>query len=198
LGIDLGITNFATFSNGEKIANPKHFKQYEVRLAKEQQKLSKITNKEFKSYKKQKQKIYNVHKKIRNVRKDFLHKLTTNIVKNQNYTSYSIEDLAVKEMTQDNASPMSKAIGDAGFRMFRQQLTYKCEENGKNLLVIGRFDASSKTCSKCGHVYQELGRGEKEWVCAECKTNHNRDENAAKNIKNFGIVKSLGKDFSEA
>jgi putative transposase len=198
LGIDLGITNFATFSNGEKVANPKHFKQYEIRLAKEQQKLSKITNKEFKSYKKQKQKIYNVHKKIRNVRKDFLHKLTTNIVKNQNYTSYSIEDLAVKEMAQNNASPMSKAIGDAGFRMFRQQLTYKCEENGKNLLVIGRFDASSQTCSKCGHVYQELERGEKEWVCAECKTNHNRDENAAKNIKNFGMVKSLGKDFSEA
>lgn len=197
LGIDLGIINFATFSNGEKVANPKHFKQYESRLAKEQQKLSKITNKEFKSYKKQKQKVYNVHKKIRNVRKDFLHKLTTNIVKNQDYTSYSIEDLAVKEMTQDNASPMSKAIGDAGFRMFRQQLTYKCEEKGKNLLVIGRFESSSKTCSNCGHVYQELGRGDKEWVCTKCKTHHDRDENAAKNIKNFGIIKSLGKDFCE-
>jgi putative transposase len=198
LGIDLGVTNLATFSNGEKVANPKHFKQYEVKLAKEQQILSKITNRELKSYKKQKQKVYNVHKKIRNVRKDFLHKLTTNIVKNQDYTSYSIEDLAVKEMTRVNASPMSKAIGDAGFRMFRQQLTYKCEESGKNLLVIGRFEASSKTCSNCGHIYHELGRGEKEWVCKECKTHHDRDENAAKNIKNFGIIKSLGKDFSEA
>ena len=198
LGIDLGITTFATFSDGTKIENPKHFKKHETKLVKEQQKLSKITNKDLKSYKKQKQKVYAVHKKIRNVRKDFLHKLTTHIVKNQDYTSFSIEDLAVKEMEQENTSPMAKAIGDAGWRMFRQQLTYKCEDYGKNLLVIGRFEKSSKTCSTCGNVYQELKRGEKEWVCVGCKTIHDRDDNAAKNIKNFGIIKSTGKCFGEA
>ena len=156
LGIDLGVSILSAFSNGTKIENPRHFKKYEDKLAQEQQKLSKITNKEFKSYQKQKQKVYAVHKKIKNVRKDFLHKLTTNIVKNQDYTSFSIEDLAVQEMEQKNESPMSKAIGDSGWRMFRQQLTYKCEDYGKNLLVIGRFEASSKTCSICGNVYHEL------------------------------------------
>jgi putative transposase len=196
VGIDLGITTLATLSDGTKIENPRHFKKYQDKLALEQQKLSKITNKEFKSYQKQKEKVREVHKKIKNTRKDFLHKLTTSLVKNQDYTSYAMEDLAVKQTIQDNFTPMSKAIGDAGWRMFRQFITYKCEDNGKNLLVIGRFEPSSKTCSVCGHIYQELGRDEKEWICSSCKTKHDRDWNAAKNIKNFSLI-SLGKDFSE-
>jgi putative transposase len=106
-----------------------------------------------------------------------------------------MEDLAVKQLEQDNFTPMSKAIGDAGWRMLRQMMEYKCKENGKNLLIIGRFDPSSKTCSVCGHIYQELGREEKEWTCSQCNTKHDRDINAAKNIKNFSLVKSLGKDF---
>lgn len=198
LGIDLGTRHLAIFSDGTKIENPKHFKEYQDKLALEQQKLSKITNKEFKSYQKQKLKVYKVHKKIRNTRKDFLHKLTTSLVKNQDYTSYAMEDLAVKQLEQDNETNMSRAIGDAGWRMLRTMMTYKCEDNGKNLLVIGRFDPSSKTCSVCGYIYQELKRDEKKWVCSSCKTKHDRDINAAKNIKNFGLVKSLGKSFSEA
>lgn len=198
LGIDLGVRTLATLSDGTKIENPKHFKKYQDKLALEQQKLSKITNKEFKSYQKQKEKVQKVHKKIRNTRKDFLHKLTTSLVENQNWTSYAMEDLAVKQLEQDNFTPMSKAISDVGWRMLRTFMTYKCEDNGKNLLVIGRFEPSSKTCSVCGHIYQELGRDEKEWICSSCKTKHDRDWNAAKNIKNFGLVKSLGKSFSEA
>ena len=197
LGIDLGTRYLATFSDGTKIENPRHFKKYEDKLAKEQQKLSKITNKEFKSYQKQKEKVYKVHNKIRNTRKDFLHKLTTGLVKNQDYTSYAMEDLAVKQLEQDNFSSMSKAIGDCGWRMLRTMMTYKCEDNGKNLLIIGRFDPSSKTCSVCGHIYQEMERDEKEWTCSKCLTHHDRDCNAANNIKNFSLVKSLGKDFSE-
>ena len=107
-----------------------------------------------------------------------------------------MEDLAVKEMEQKNFAPMSKAIGDAGWRMFRQMMQYKCEDEGKNLLVIGRFDPSSKRCSTCGHVYQELGREEKEWECSSCRTKHDRDINAAKNIKQFALIKSLDKDFA--
>jgi len=198
LGIDLGTRHLAIFSNGTKIENPRHFKKYQDKLAIEQQKLSKITNKELKSYQKQKEKVNKVHKKIRNTRKDFLHKLTTSLVKNQDWTSYAMEDLAVKQLEQDNFTPMSRAIGDAGWRMLRTMMTYKCEDNGKNLLIIGRFDPSSKACSVCGHIYQELKRDEKEWTCSECKTKHNRDWNAAKNIKQFALIKSLGKSFSES
>ncbi len=195
LGIDLGITHLAILSNGTKIENPKHFKKYESELANKQQKLSKKENKETKAYQTQKLKVNKIHKKIRNTRKDFLHKLTTNIVKNQDYTSYCMEDLAVKEMGQDNYSSMSKAIGDTGWRMLRTMMEYKCKEKGKNLIIIGRFEPSSKSCSVCGNCYHELGRVEKEWTCCKCNTIHDRDINAAINIKNFGIIKSLGKDF---
>lgn len=200
LGIDLGVTTLATFSDGTKTKNPRHFKKDEGKLATEQQKLSKIKNKELKSYQKQKEKVNKIHKKIRNTRKDFLHKLTTSLVKNQDWTSYTMEDLAIKQTLQDNFTSMSKAIGDAGWRMFRTMMTYKCEDNGKNLLIIGRFDPSSKTCSVCGHIYQKLGRDEKEWTCSSCKTKHDRDTNAAKNIKNFGFRKYLevGQTFGEA
>ena len=197
MGIDLGTTYLATFSDGTKIENPRHFKKYEDKLALEQQKLSKKINRETKSYQKQKEKVNKVHKKIRNTRKDFLHKLTTSLVENQDYTSYAMEDLAVKQLEQDNYTPMSKAIGDCGWRILRQMMEYKCKERGKNLLTIGRFEPSSKTCSVCGHIYQELGRGEKEWTCSSCSTKHDRDWNAAKNIKNFALIKSLGKDFGE-
>jgi len=198
LGIDLGVKTLVALSDGTKIENPKHFKKYEDKLAMEQQKLSKITNKEFKSYQKQKEKVQKVHEKIRNTRKDFLHKLTTSLVKNQNWTSYAMEDLAVKQAIQDNFTPMSKAIGDAGWRMLRTMMEYKCEDTGKNFLTIGRFEPSSKTCSVCGHIYRELGRDEYEWTCSSCNTKHDRDWNAAKNIKQFALIKSLGKDFSEA
>ena len=190
IGIDLGITHLATFSDGTKIENPKHFKKYEEKLALEQQKLSKKTNRDTKGYQKQKDKVYKIHKKIRNTRKDFLHKLTTNLIKNQDWTSYVMEDLAVKDMEQDNRTPMAKAIGDAGWRMLRTFMEYKCEDSGKNLITIGRYDPSSKTCSVCGEIYQELGRDEKEWKCKKCGTIHDRDWNAAKNIKNFGIIQA--------
>ena len=190
LGIDLGITNLATFSDGTKVENPKHFKKCEDELTLEQQKLSKKENKDSKAYQKQKQKVQEVYKKIKNTRKDFLHKLTTKLAKNQSWTTFVMEDLAVKQMEQNNYTPMSKAIGDAGWRMLRTMLEYKCFDQGKNFLIIGRFEPSSKACSVCGHIYQELGREETEWVCSECKTHHDRDVNAANNIKSFGLIKA--------
>jgi putative transposase len=197
LGIDLGITSLMAFSNGTKLENPKHLKQYEDKLALEQQKLSKKTNKETNSYKRQKHEVYKVHKKIRNIRKDFLHKITTKLVENQDYTSYCMEDLAVKEMQEKEPTPMARAIGDAGWRMARTMMDYKCKDKGKNFIVIGRFDASSKTCHMCGNIYHELKREEKKWKCKKCGEVHDRDLNASQNIKNFGLVKSLGKSFVE-
>jgi putative transposase len=105
--------------------------------------------------------------------------------------------LAVKQLEQDNYTSMSKAIGDTGWRMLRTMIEYKCKDHGKNLLIIGRFEPSSKTCSVCGNIYQELKRDEKEWACKKCNIHHDRDINAAKNIKQFALIKSLGKDFGE-
>lgn len=197
LGIDLGVRDLVALSNGDKIKNPKHIKKYEEKLSIEQRKLSSKT-KDSNSYKKQKEKVRKVHKKIRNVRKDFLHKLTKSIIENQDYTSYAIEDLSIQKMQKDNDAPMAKAIGDAAWGTFRYMMEYKTEDIGKNLLIIGRFEPSSKTCSCCGHIYHELRRDEKEWVCKKCNVKHDRDTNASINIKNFGLIKSLGKDFSLA
>jgi putative transposase len=108
-----------------------------------------------------------------------------------------MEDLAVQKLEQNNSTNMSRVIGDVGWRMMRTFMTYKCENKGKNLIIIGRFDPSSKTCSNCGNIYQELRREEKSWICKDCGKEHDRDINAAKNIKDFGIIKSLGKGFSE-
>ena len=202
LGIDLGITYLAILSNETKIDNPKHYNKYQEKLAFEQRKLSNKllkngNKKDTKSYQKQKEKVGKIHKKISNTRKDFLHKLTSSIVENQNYTSYVMEDLAVKELEQNNYTSMSKAIGDVSWRMLRTLMIYKCENKGKNLIIIGKFEPSSKTCSVCGNIYQKLGREEKVWKCEKCNTFHDRDINAAKNIRDFGLIKSLGKDFSE-
>jgi len=188
LGIDLEVKTFATFSDGTKIENPKHFKKYEEKLALEQQKLSKKENKETKSYKKQKQKVQNVYRKIRNTRKDFLHKLSTSLVDNQNWNTFVMEDLATKELIQNNSSNMSKAIGDAGWRMFSNMMKYKTEDNGKNFIMIGRFEPSSKLCY-CGTKNDELTLNDRIWTCKICGIVHDRDELAANNIKNFGIIK---------
>ncbi len=217
LGIDLGVRTLVAFSDGTKIENPKHLKKFEEELTIEQRKLPKKELKETEeidvdgkkvkksSRRRNKQvlKVNRIHKKIRNIRKDFLHKLTSNLIKNQDWTSFCMEDLNVKEMIEENNSPMSKLIGDAGWRMMRGMMEYKTEEAGKNLIVIGRFDASSKTCSKCGNIYHSLGRDEKFWTCCKCNTFHDRDLNASENIKIFGLIKngickSLGKDFSES
>ena len=188
LGIDLGVKTLAIFSDGTKIENPKHLKQYENRLIKEQQKLSKKPNKDSKNYQKQKKIVNKTHKKVSNTRKDFLHKLTTNIVENQDYTSVAIEDLAVKEMMVDNFSNISKAIGDVGWRMFRQIIEYKCEDKGKNLFVIGRFEPSSRLCI-CGVKNEKLTLNDRLWICENCGETHDRDILAARNIKMFGFRK---------
>lgn len=190
LGIDLGIKTLVTLSDGTKIDNPKHFKKYEDKLVKEQQILSKKTNKETNSYKKQKEKVRKVHKKIRNTRNDFLHKLSTNLVDNQNWNTFIMEDLATKELIRNNYTPMSKAIGDAGWRMFSNMMKYKTEDKGKNFIMIGRFEPSSKLCC-CGTKNDALTLNDRTWKCKNCGIEHDRDELAANNIKNFGIIKEL-------
>lgn len=193
VGIDLGITTLATLSDGTKIENPRHLKKHEDILRAEQQKLS--SKKEgTKVYEKQKRRLNEAHRKVRDTRRDFLHKLTTSLVENQDWTSFCMEDLAVQEMIVNNPTGMSRTIGDAGWRMMRGMMTYKCEDVGKNLIVIGRFDPSSRLCT-CGFVNHTLTLADREWDCSACKAHHNRDDLAANNIKRFGLRKQAGQSL---
>jgi len=183
LGIDLGIKSFLTDSNGNKIDNPRFLNRYLLKLKKEQRKLSykKVGSNNWNT---QRIKVAKIHEKISNCRKDFLHKITTGIVKNQDYTSIAIEDLSTSDMVRDRK--MSRCISDVGWGMFKDFLSYKCDWYGKNLLIIGRFDPSSRLCS-CGYYHKNLKLSDRNWECPVCTTNHDRDVLAAKNIKRFAF-----------
>jgi putative transposase len=188
LGIDLGIKDFATFSDGTVIENPRHFRRKQKALKRAQRKMSR-KKKGSKNRNKQRIKVARLHEKVANARKDFLHKVTHQITEKQGYDSVAIEDLNVAEMLgKGKKNKLSRYIADAGWGMFRTFLTYKCERAGKNLLVIGRFEPSSKLCT-CGYLNNSLSLKDREWDCPSCRTHHKRDELAAKNIKRFAFCK---------
>lgn len=186
VGIDFGIKDLAILSDGTKILNPKWFKQAQKRLRVEQRKLSRKckprSKEQSKGYLKQKLVVANLYEKIKNQRVDHLHKLTTSITKK--YDTIIIEDLNVSGMIKNHK--LAKAIADVSWCELKRQLTYKSEWYGKNLLTIGRFDPSSKTCSDCGKINKELTLKDRAWTCG-CGIRHDRDHNAAKNIKHFGL-----------
>ena len=188
LGIDLGIKDFATFSDGTVINNPRHFRKKQKALKRAQRKLS-HKKKGSKNRDKQRKKVSVLHERVANSRKDFLHKVTHGIVENQDYSSVAIEDLGVKDMLRKGKkNKLSRSIADAGWGMFRTFLTYKCERAGKNLLVIGRFEPSSKLCS-CGYLNSSITLKDREWDCPCCHAHHKRDILAAQNIKRFAFCK---------
>jgi len=187
IGIDLGLIHYATLSNSTKIDNPRNLAKSLDYLAKAQQNLSRRT-KASKNYNKQRAKVARIYEKVNNRRKDFLHKLVNNLVENQDYGSFAIEDLSIKTLMQKGQTHMSRAIGDASWYTFRQILEYKAKEAGKQVVTMGRFDASSKTCT-CGVVNQELGLGDRVWTCSACGTTHDRDTLAARNIVTFALTK---------
>lgn len=186
VGIDLGLTTLVTLSDGTKIDNPRHLRKYEDTIKYEQRLLSQ-KKEGTKTYERQKRRLNKAHRKVANTRRDFLHKLTTSLVENQDWTSFCVEDLAVQNMQQNHC--LARSIGDAGWRMFRSMMEYKSAERGKNLIVIGRFDASSKTCI-CGHVNQNLSLSDRQWTCSVCGATHDRDVLAANNVRIFGLRKA--------
>lgn len=117
------------------------------------------------------------------MRKDFLHKLSSELI--NRYDTICLEDLNVKGMMQNHH--LAKSIQSASWNMFVQMLTYKADFKGKNVIKIGRFEPSSKTCSNCGYVNSDLTLSDREWVCPHCGTHHDRDINAAINIKAFAF-----------
>lgn len=185
VGIDLGLTHFAIFSTGEKIAAPNTFRKHEAKLAKLQRRLAKKT-KGSANRKKAKLKVAKLHAKIADSRKDFLHKLSTRLI-NENQV-IAIETLAVSNMQKNHC--LAKSISDAGWAEFARQLKYKSLWYGRELVGIDRWYPSSKRCSDCGHTVAKMPLNVREWTCPECGTIHDRDINAARNVLAAGLAVS--------
>ena len=184
IGIDLGIKTFATISDGRKIENPRYLKKSERKLKKQQRRLSrKIKGSNNRA--KQRLKVALLYEKISNQRSDFLHKITYGLTHESQVKSIAIEDLNIKGLLKNHH--LAKAISDVAWREFRRQLEYKCDWYGKNLLVIGRFEPSSKMCS-CGYINHDLKLSDREWTCPRCGKKHDRDLLASQNIKRFALI----------
>ena len=179
VGIDLGITSLATLSDSTKIQAPKPLKNKLKKL----QRLSKQLSRKQKgsnNREKAKTKLSRLYYKISNIRKDFLHKLTTNLVKS--YDTIAIEDLNVKGMVKNRK--LARSIHDLGFYEFKRQLIYKANQWGKTVKEVDRFYPSSKTCHCCNHKVDELPLNIRNWICPNCNVSHDRDINASINILN--------------
>jgi len=184
IGIDVGIKHFATFSNGQKIDNPRTLKKHEPRLKVLQKRLSR-KQKGSNNRVKARLKVALKHEKITNIRQDFLHKTSHKLTHDNQVSSVAREDLAISNMLKNHK--LAKAITDVSWSKFYEFLAYKCNWNGKNELIIGRFEASSKLCSVCNYKNQDLTLTTRDWQCPICNSKHDRDVNAAVNIRNFAI-----------
>ena len=184
LGIDLGIKSLAVCSDGRTFDNPKNLQKSLDRLKLLQKRLSR-KQKGSANRGKARIRVARLQEYISNCRKDNLHKITYAFTHDSQVRTICMEDLNVKGMLHNHHLAM--AVGDVSFGMFLTQLEYKCKWYGVNLIKIDRFAPSSKTCGKCGHVYKELKLSERSWTCPECATFHDRDFNAACNIKEFGL-----------
>ena len=206
IGIDLGLTHLAITSDNEKYDNPKHFRQLQNKLAKEQRILSrrfennvkervydengnldkiifKKPLKDCKNYQKQKRKVAKIHNTIKNRRLDNLHKVSTKVVKSHDYVV--METLKVHNLIKNRK--LSKSIADVGWSMFVNMIEYKCERYGKEFVQIDQWYPSSQICSHCNHNDGKKTLSVREWTCNNCGTHHDRDINAAINIKNKGL-----------
>lgn len=181
-GIDLGLKDLYITADGLKGKNGKFTKKYAKRLARLQRKLSRM-KKGGSNYNKMRLKVAKTHAKVSDSRRDALHKATSNLVKT--YQIISTETLKVKNMIKNRK--LSKHIADASWGEFVRQLEYKASWFGRNIVKIEQFYPSSKTCSYCGHVLEELKLSVRHWVCPSCKTDHDRDINAALNIHKRGL-----------
>jgi putative transposase len=187
VGVDLGVTDFAVTSAGERIANPRHLERKACSLARYQRRLARC-QKGSANRAKAAAKVARAHRKVRNARRDFLHRASTSLVRSADLIV--IEDLAVSNMVRNRR--LARAISDCGWGEFRRQLEYKCERYGRHLVIIDRWYPSSKTCSACGHLLVDLSLSTRHWRCPSCGTRHDRDINAAKNILAAGLAVARG------
>jgi putative transposase len=183
VGVDLGVTDFAVTSAGERTPNPRHLERKARSLARYQRRLARC-QKGSANRAKAAAKVARAHRKVRNARRDFLHRASTSLVHKADLIV--IEDLAVNNMVRNRH--LARAISGCGWGEFRRQLEYKCEQYGRRLVVIDRWYPSSKTCSACGHLLADLSLSTRNWRCPSCGTRHDRDINAAKNILAAGLA----------
>ena len=183
VGIDVGITNLVTLSTGEKITNPKHERRDRARLTLAQRLMARKA-KGSANREKARLRVARAHARIADRRRDFLHKLTTRLVRENQ--AVVIEDLNVRGMLGNHC--LARAISGAAWGDLRAMLEYKCDWYGRDLVVIDRWFPSSKTCSACGRTVASLPLGTREWACPSCGARHDRDINAAKNILAAGLA----------
>ena len=181
-GVDLGVSQLATLSTGEKIAGTKPHKALLNRLRRLSRSLSR-KQKGSSNRRKAKTKLAKLHARIADIREDALHELTTDLTRR--FHTIGIEDLNVRGMVKNRR--LARAVSDMGFHEFRRQLTYKAAMRGGRVVVADRFFASSKTCSTCGHKLAELPLSVRQWQCPICNTQHDRDVNAAINLKDMAV-----------
>lgn len=181
VGIDLGVSRLATLSTGERIPNPKHLGKNLAELRRLQRAFAR-KRKGSGRREHQRVQIARLQAHIADSRKDYLDKVTTSLV--QRFDVLAIEELNVRGMMANHC--LARAIGDVGMSAFRRMLEYKCRWYGKELKLVDRFFPSSKRCHVCGFVSESLPLSVREWDCPECKSHHDRDENAARNILTAG------------
>ena len=185
VGIDLGIKSLVVTSNNEVFENPKFLNKSLRRLAVAQRRLAK-KKKGSSNKNKQRIKVALLYEKISNQRKDSLHKISRRLVDDSQVTTYCMETLSIPEMMQNKR--LARSISDAGWNTLTGFITYKAAWAGKNVLRVGRFEPSSKTCNKCGRINTQLKLSDRTWTCT-CGATHDRDFLAARNIRDFAFAK---------
>jgi len=187
VGVDLGVTDFAVTSAGDRIANPRYLEGRARSLARYQRHAAR-RQKGSANRRKAAAKVARAYRKIRQARRDFLHRASTHLVRTADLIV--IEDLAVRNMVRNRH--LARVISDCGWGEFRRQLEYKCQRYGRRLVVIDRWYPSSKTCSACGHLRAALSLSTRHWTCPSCGARHDRDINAAQNILAAGLAVARG------
>lgn len=183
VGIDVGIKSLAVLSDGTIFENKKWLRNSKKNLRVQQRSLDRKKKVKGANYEKQRLVVARLHEHIKNQREDYLHKISTSIIKK--YDTVVLEDLNIKGMMSNHK--LAFAIGEIGWHKFNTMLEYKSEWYGKNIIRIGRFEPSSKCCSGCGTINKELTLKDREWTCKGCGVSHDRDINASINIKKFGL-----------
>jgi len=186
VGVDLGVSALATLSTGEVITGPQAHKALLCRLQRLSRGLSRKV-KGSKNRKKARAKLARLHTRVGNIRRDGLHQLTTHLTRR--FHTIGIENLNVKGMVKNRH--LARAVSDMGFFEFRRQLEYKAAQRGAMIVVADRWYPGSKTCSACGHKMEVLPLAVREWVCPECASIHDRDANAAINLRNLAVSSTV-------
>ena len=188
IGIDLGLESYLTTDKGFKVENPRFYRKHQVRLAREQRKLSRKKY-DSENYHKQRRKVSKIHEAIANIRKDFLHKLSTKLIRDNQ--TIVVEDLCITDMIKTASKGLRKSIYDASWGEFLRQLEYKAFWYGRTFVKVDRFFPSSQICNNCGCKHPgKLDLSVRSWKCQNCEAVLGRDTNAAKNILTAGLAVS--------